>query len=58
MDQLSELGLEPGFEAYVRSILDICEGGEIKKVAVQALAMEGKGKVPFEQFEVDYQGTV
>lgn len=42
MDQLSQLGLEPDFELYVTSILDICDGREIKAVAVQALATEAK----------------
>ena len=57
IEQLSELGLEPDFEAYVRSILDICDGSEVKQVAVQAQAKEQKGKVPLEQFEVDYSAT-
>ncbi len=52
MNTLSEQGLEPEFELYVRSILDICDGRDIKAVAVQAQAIEAKGKVPFEQFEV------
>ena len=57
INQLSELGLEPDFEAYVRSILDICDGSEVKQVAVQAHAKEQKARVPLEKFEVDYSAT-
>ncbi len=58
MDQLSDLGLEPDFELYVRSILDICDGREVKAVAVQALASEAKEKLPFKQFELEQKESI
>lgn len=54
MEELSTQGLEPEFELFVRSILDICDESEVKQASVQA---QQNGRVRIKQFEVEEKGV-
>ena len=40
ISQLPNLGLNPEFVTYVQSILDICDGKEIKRASIEANVAE------------------